>query len=426
MTVLVMIFSQSGCGMGNMTKNPIENQIQNEGNVAESGEKENGNPAGTEQDETREEEVPLPHTVLSEDVLLDQLMEMIADLEEEREDSFLTTDMSREQVDQVLSDVRDSYNLYVQYYLADLSYDYEMQEVDTESFITLQTKVVYYDDVVPYQDIRHVETYEEAYRALEEGFETGFETVVLTIPPDLIAENVMWLPEELIWNDSSDMPFGFKKVLHMDFKDKEGNHLITMRLEYDCYGLKEEEQIQASAVVQRQVQDLARSVQDKTKDVPEDSLRKKQCEVLYDLIQEKVDFDYKLNNDLLDLEGNNDPYVATRRSIYGALLYGESVCSGYATAFHEVCKQLGIPSWVLSGYAENGDHAWNMVILDDGKVAYLDPTWGDSTKWHDTYLFMTEETMRKENRRVYDFLYVPDEFYEAGYVEYTAPPCLYD
>ena len=416
--LLAMILSLTGCG----------EKKQN----GELGDTENGAIAQEEAEEKMEdtaeenpEEACLPQIILTEEVLQNQLMDMIDSLEEEREEAFLTTGMTQEEIDKILSDVKESRDVYHQYYVAECNYTYELENVLKGSFITLQTEVVYYDDVIPLQNITSVTSYEEAYRAMEEGFHTGFETVVLTFSSDLNPEFVRWMPEELIWNDSMDMPFGFKKVLYMDFEDQ-GNHLMTLRLEYECYGVKEEQQVQASLEVQKMVKEMALEVEELTKLTSRDHLREKQCQVLYDLIQERVDFDYTLNDYLLDLEGNNDPYVATRRSIYGALVYGESVCSGYATLFDQVCKQLQIPSWVLSGYAENGDHAWNMVILDDGKVAYLDPTWGDSKKWHDTYLFMSEETYEKENRRVYDFLYVPTEFYEAGYVEKSAPPCLYD
>lgn len=417
-TMFVMALLLSGCGE---KQQDTEKKQSENGTIVEDQTMENGENAEKE----NPEKVSLPEIIFSEEALQKQLMDMIDSLEETREESFLATGLTREEIDNTLTAVKESKDVYHQYYIAECNYTYELEHVQDVALIHLQTEVVYYDDVVPLQNIISVASYEEAYGAMEEGFHTGFETVVLTFSSDLNPEYIRWMPEELIWNDSLDMPFGFKKVLYMDFEDQ-GNHLMTLRLEYDCYGVKEEQQVQASLEVKQLVEQMALEVEEQTKLADKEHMRETRCRVLYDLVQERVDFDYKLNDYLLDLEGNNDPYVATRRSIYGALVYGESVCSGYATLFDQVCKQLQIPSWVLSGYAENGDHAWNMVILDDGKVAYLDPTWGDSKKWHDTYLFMSTDTYEKENRRVYDFLYVPKEFYEAGYVENTAPPCLYD
>lgn len=53
------------------------------------------------------------------------------------------------------------------------------------------------------------------------------------------------------------------------------------------------------------------------------------------------------------------------QSAYSALVNGQTVCAGYARAFQFIMQQLGIPCYYCTGYAGE-NHAWNIVVLDDG------------------------------------------------------------
>ncbi len=61
----------------------------------------------------------------------------------------------------------------------------------------------------------------------------------------------------------------------------------------------------------------------------------------------------------------------------GALLYGASVCEGYAEAFKLICDREGIPCITVLGYGNGGAHKWNYVRMDDGFWYMLDATWDD-------------------------------------------------
>ena len=69
-------------------------------------------------------------------------------------------------------------------------------------------------------------------------------------------------------------------------------------------------------------------------------------------------------------EGQND------QSMYHVITKGEGVCAGYARTVQYLLNRLGIFCTFVSGTAEGGSHAWNLVRLD-GDYYYLDPTWGD-------------------------------------------------
>ncbi len=66
------------------------------------------------------------------------------------------------------------------------------------------------------------------------------------------------------------------------------------------------------------------------------------------------------------------------QNILSVFLYGETVCQGYACATQYLLEQLGIPSTVVSGYANGEAHAWNLIELDQ-IYYYMDTTWGNST-----------------------------------------------
>lgn len=60
---------------------------------------------------------------------------------------------------------------------------------------------------------------------------------------------------------------------------------------------------------------------------------------------------------------------------YSALVIKKSVCAGYVRAFQYIMIELGIPTYFVSGVAEE-NHAWNIVKLDDGYYN-VDITWDD-------------------------------------------------
>lgn len=63
------------------------------------------------------------------------------------------------------------------------------------------------------------------------------------------------------------------------------------------------------------------------------------------------------------------------QSAYSALINGSSVCAGYSRAFQYIMTKLNIPTYFVTGTA-TGNHAWNMVKLDDGYYN-IDLTWDD-------------------------------------------------
>lgn len=104
--------------------------------------------------------------------------------------------------------------------------------------------------------------------------------------------------------------------------------------------------------------------------------------------------------------------------VYDALLEGNSVCMGYASAFQMIMEKLGVESYLCTGddLDEGQGHAWNAVRIGED-IYYVDATFGDTSGLADTYLLFGTN-LRKD---MYD-LGIPDHsFYEsdeAGYAAY--------
>jgi transglutaminase/protease-like cytokinesis protein 3 len=63
-------------------------------------------------------------------------------------------------------------------------------------------------------------------------------------------------------------------------------------------------------------------------------------------------------------------------SAYGAFVNNKAVCEGYAQAMKLLLSSVGIKSLYITGEADGGSHAWNMVEIG-GQWSYLDATFDD-------------------------------------------------
>ncbi|MHB8064867.1 MAG: transglutaminase domain-containing protein [Ruminiclostridium sp.] len=87
------------------------------------------------------------------------------------------------------------------------------------------------------------------------------------------------------------------------------------------------------------------------------------------------------------------PQVSMRQflddsGVYGALVNRLSVCQGFAQTYDYLCKCAGLFSLVVSGNTSSGDHAWNIIKLDDGYY-HVDTTWMQSNE--NRYFCLTDK-----------------------------------
>ena len=90
------------------------------------------------------------------------------------------------------------------------------------------------------------------------------------------------------------------------------------------------------------------------------------------------------NKYLTENNGYNSLYPDEPKSAHEVItaLLGKSgkegpVCDSYARAFKSLCDAVNIPCAYVSGNADETDHAWNIVQMEDGKWYAVDTTWND-------------------------------------------------
>ena len=93
------------------------------------------------------------------------------------------------------------------------------------------------------------------------------------------------------------------------------------------------------------------------------------------------------------------------QSAYSALVDGKSVCAGYARAYQYLLQQLGIPCYYCTGYS-GGNHAWNIVKLDDGYYN-VDVTWDDANNIRYDYFNKTDADFASTHVRQDLSVYLP-------------------
>ena len=94
-------------------------------------------------------------------------------------------------------------------------------------------------------------------------------------------------------------------------------------------------------------------------------------------LSKNVKYDYKAYNKYKKTNKWTDSLALTQSS-YSALVNKKTFCAGYSSAFKYIMDTLNIDSYVIGGvgkrFGSSGEHAWNLVKLDDGYYN-LDITW---------------------------------------------------
>lgn len=94
---------------------------------------------------------------------------------------------------------------------------------------------------------------------------------------------------------------------------------------------------------------------------------------VHDRIIDSTEYDdesYLLGNEV-DAESD-----AFSNSAYGPLIQGSALCGGYAKLFGLIMHRLGYECEYITGTADGGPHAWNLLKLDD-EYYHIDLTWDD-------------------------------------------------
>ncbi len=75
-------------------------------------------------------------------------------------------------------------------------------------------------------------------------------------------------------------------------------------------------------------------------------------------------------------DGADAKAKAMSNTAFGALTEAKALCGGYAKAFSLIMHELGFECEYITGSADGGPHAWNLLKLD-GDYYHIDLTWDD-------------------------------------------------
>ncbi len=129
---------------------------------------------------------------------------------------------------------------------------------------------------------------------------------------------------------------------------------------------------------------------------------------IFQYLCDHLEYDYELS-DAISMGDMTSP-LRKNRGIYGALIVGKTVCSGYAGLYKAVCDRLGLDCWI----AESAEHAWNLIIVD-GSVYCVDATSGDQGSWVADQFFMMDPVAFEQDYgyRPSKSCYIPQPFLSA-------------
>ncbi len=94
---------------------------------------------------------------------------------------------------------------------------------------------------------------------------------------------------------------------------------------------------------------------------------------IHDLLINDADYAYQS-------DGVTPLNTTEAHNIIGVLLDGSGVCESYSKSFQLLLNYCDIDNVYVTGYAGEA-HAWNLVLLDDGRWYWYDLTWNDQPSW---------------------------------------------
>ena len=158
--------------------------------------------------------------------------------------------------------------------------------------------------------------------------------------------------KKIVASVQADRPeyFWFESYLWYAFEGEETVEKIEFK--YNC---TKSERLQRQATIDAYERDFKKGVSKNSGD--------------YDKL--KSVHDYIINHTKYDLESQDN------QNIVSVMVYGESVCAGYAKSMQYLLKRMGIRCAYVNGVAKGrGSHAWNIVEIE-GAYYYVDATWDD-------------------------------------------------
>ena len=100
-------------------------------------------------------------------------------------------------------------------------------------------------------------------------------------------------------------------------------------------------------------------------------------------------------------EVDYDKSADNNQNLISTFITHRTVCQGYAYGAQYLLNRLGIPCTTIEGETEDGNHSWNLVMMD-GAYYYIDLTWGNSQFMY----YMNDEEDSKLSEKFIDYTFM--------------------
>lgn len=144
------------------------------------------------------------------------------------------------------------------------------------------------------------------------------------------------------------------------------------------------------------------------------------AKLAHHLIVNSVEYDIESYDKGDSIDSRSDAFT---NSVYGALTDGKALCGGYAKAFSLLMHRMGIECEYVTGKANDGPHAWNVIRLE-GEYYHVDLTWDDSDGENDNVLYnyfcVTDEDISKTHTIDKEYRYIKANGEKYNYFVYES------
>ncbi len=309
------------------------------------------------------------------DQCVTDMMERRADPARYLIQSSLSADEIYNELNDILYDYQNQSYVYP-YTVSNLSWTMTSYDDITE----LELDPEYREDAKPVNELPRVSSVTEYIEMVSDMWGENYGGNV-----DVLMENLPITEEEIFGAlmiaeaNTALMPCEANEVSYLRYSGYDGKYVLSARL-YVPYGEQELAPMQDELI--KAVEDIAKEI------MAEEEGAKDRYKAAYKAVMSAAEYSDSI------AEATEEDAVTDNmrilRSAYGALIEGETVCTGYAKAYKAICDRMGLECIMVNGKQDDVGHAWNMVMLD-GAPYYVDCTYGDTGGGSDYCLFTQEE-----------------------------------
>ena len=387
---LVILCNTTACGMSSIVKFAIKTAHETVETIQKF--------------ESTEETLAEQYQEFSKESIREWLVQKICQKEEKISITFANTGISD---DDMMAQIKEVFAESIEYQY--MCTQYRIRCSFGTGSIVCDLELSYRKGAKDVRKIKQMKNEDQLYRYLVKQNAKGKDTITFSyVPGNLSKKKISSVIEATFWNDATSLIITPSSWSTTIYGDKKTAYRI-LEFTYNYKAISQAGRKKAKKQVKKEINKIVTQVK---KRVGTPKNNRKTHKAIYDILCEKITYDYNLVD---ALESGGNAKLKNNRSTYGALVKGKSVCSGYASAYKAVCDKLSLPCWALAGETEDANHAWNMIICK-GKLYYIDVTFGDQVTYvNDNYFFVSPATYKTWKRKVFAGSYVPKKFYKAGY-----------